>query len=101
MTNFWQALEHAEQPAEHSELEYRLYYNDLGEPVFYSIDKELGNYIIVDKETYASGRYDVRVIDGKLIKPRQYVYQKLVPVAQGIDVAIVTPDQTWKLKRYE
>lgn len=101
MTNFWQALNQVDQTLNTVELEYRLYYNDLGEPLFYSTDNELGNYIIIDKETYTAGRYDVQVINGKLIKPTQYVYQKLVPVTQGTDVAIVTPDQKWKLKRYE
>jgi len=101
MTNFWQALEHVEPPAEHAELEYRLYYNDLGEPLFYSTDNKPGNYITVDKETYDTGRYDVRIVDGRLIQPAQYIYQKLVPVTSGIDVSIVLPEQKWKLKRYE
>ena len=101
MTNFWQALDQVQPVAHPVELEYRLYYNDLGEPLFYSMDNQPGNYIIVDKETYDTGRYDVRIVDGRLIHPLQYTYQKLVPVAQGTDVAIITPDQKWKLKRYE
>ena len=101
MTNFWQALKQVDQTQESVDLEYRLYYNDLGEPLFYSTEKEMGNYIIIDKETYAVGRYDVRIVDGKIIKPTEYVYQKLVPVSIGNDVSIVTSDQKWKLKRYE
>jgi hypothetical protein len=101
MTNFWQALDQIQPAVDPVELEYRLYYNDLGEPLFYSTDNQPGNYIIIDKETYAVGRYDVRIVDGKLIKPTEYVYQKLVPVITGNDVSIVTPNQKWKLKRYE
>jgi len=101
MTNFWQALDQIQPAVDPVELEYRLYYNDLGEPLFYSTDNQPGNYIIVDKETYNVGRYDVRIVDGRLIRPTQYIYQKLVPVNQGIDVSIILPDQKWKLKRYE
>jgi len=101
MTNFWQALEHVDQTSKTVDVEYRLYYNDLGEPLFYSTDEEIGNYIIIDKETYTVGRYDVSIIGGKIVKPTEYVYQKLVPVIAGNDVSIVTSDQKWKLKRYE
>jgi len=101
MTNFWQALDSVDQTPKQVNVEYRLYYNDLGEPLFYSTEQEMGNYIIIDKETYTVGRYDVRIVDGKLIKPAEYVYQKLVPVTMGNDVSIVTPDQEWKLKHFE
>jgi len=101
MTNFWQALDQIQPAVGSVKLEYRLYYNDLGEPLFYSTDNEPGNYITVDKETYDTGRYDVRVSNDRLIKPAQYIYQKLIPVTLGIDVSIVLPGQTWKLKRYE
>jgi len=101
MTNFWQALDSVDQPPDDVDVEYRLYHNDLGEPLFYSTEQELGNYIIIDKETYAVGRYDVRIVDGKIINSAEYVYQKLVPVIMGNDVSIVASDQKWKLKRYE
>jgi hypothetical protein len=101
MTNFWQALDSIDQTPKIVNVEYRLYYNDLGEPLFYSTDEETGNYIIIDKETYTVGCYDVRIVDGKIIKPTEYVYQKLVPINIGNDVSIVTPYQKWKLKRYE
>jgi len=101
MTNFWQALDSVDQTPNAVDVEYRLYYNDLGEPLFYTTEHEMGNYIIVDKETYTIGRYDVQIVDGKIIKPTEYVYQKLVPVITGNDVSIVTSDQKWKLKRYE
>jgi hypothetical protein len=50
---------------------YRLYYNDDGTPVIYSMEQLSGNYIEVDQETYALSPFNVRVLDGKLtyVKP--------------------------------
>ena len=100
MTNFWQALEQAEEPKQ-VDLEYRLYYNNLGEVDYYSMEDLPGTYIVVDCQVYAEGRFDVTVVDGKLVKPAQKVYQKLVPVGMPTnDVSIISNDK-WKLKRYE
>ena len=101
MTNFWDALELADQTQPEVDLEYRLYYNDLGEVLFYSTEDLPGNYIVVGKKVYDEGRYDNTIIDGVLVPPAQYVYQKLVPINEpGDDVSIVS-DAKWKLKRYE
>jgi len=100
MTNFWQAVEQIEQPKQ-VDFEYRLYYNDLGEVEFYSMEDLPGTYIVIDVQTFAEGRYDITVVDGKLVKPAQKVFQKLVPVNMPKnDVSIVSNDE-WKLKRYE
>ena len=50
---------------------YRLYYNDDGTPIIYSMEQLSGNYIEVDQETYVLAPFNVRVLDGKLsyIKP--------------------------------
>ena len=103
MTNFWDALELADQTQPEVDLEYRLYYNDLGEVLFYTTEDLPGKYIIVDKQVYDTGRYDNTVVNGKLVTPAQYIYQKLVPVDTpdlNNDVSIVS-DAKWKLKRYE
>ena len=100
MTNFWQALDLVEESAK-VDIEYRLYYNDLGEVEFYSMEDLPGAYIKIDCQTYAEGRFDVTVVGGKLVKPAQKVFQKLVPVGTPkYDVSIVSNDE-WKLKRYE
>jgi len=46
---------------------FRLYYNDDGTPIIYSMEELPGNYIDVDRPTYASTPFNVRVVAGKLI----------------------------------
>jgi hypothetical protein len=46
---------------------YRLYYNDDGSPVCYTMEELPGNYIDVDINTYLVGSHNVRVVDQKLI----------------------------------
>jgi len=46
--------------------EFRLYYDTAGRVISYTCDKLSGNYIVIDASTFAQGRPDVRVIDGKL-----------------------------------
>ena len=91
--------------------EFRLYYDDNGKVICYTGDKSIeGNYIVIDALTFAEGRPDVRVIDGKISRaqPNAVVY-KLMPHEDGImcardDVSIVTsqgPVTKWKLNIYE
>jgi hypothetical protein len=50
------------------EVEYRLYYDDLGNLLHYSCEKIEGNYLVIDAQTYAEGRYDIKVEDGKIVQ---------------------------------
>ena len=68
-------------------VELRLYYDDNGDYICYTCQHLEGNYIIVDKHTFAEGRTDVKVIDGKLVKP-QHIVIKLVPGVTGTVCAI-------------
>ena len=91
--------------------EFRLYYDDNGKVICYTGDKSIeGNYIVVDALTFAEGRPDVRVIDGKISRAQHNaVVYKLMPHEDGImcamdDVSIVTsqgPVTKWKLNIYE
>jgi hypothetical protein len=93
--------------------EFRLYYDDKGKVLFYSCEKPEGNYIVVDATTYAIGRPDLRVIDGKVsVAAPSLVVSKLMPDTEGItcaeeDISIVVDkdykDKTinWKLNTYE
>lgn len=111
MTNFWQALEqHTSAEKTASDAEYRLYYNDQGEPLFYTMETLAGNYLVIDQETYAEGNYAVRVVDGKIRKPALNCVIKLVPSSDtgtlclSNDVSIIsnsTTGQHWKLKTHE
>lgn len=47
--------------------EFRLYYDqNTGNVLFYTCEKLEGTYIVVDRITFASARYDIRVIDGRI-----------------------------------
>ena len=92
--------------------EFRLYYDDKGKVICYTGDKSLtGNYIIVDAQTFAEARPDVRVIDGKISRAQNNaVVYKLMPAIDGTschleDISVVvnnnTPNTKWKLHIYE
>lgn len=93
--------------------EFRLYYDDSGKVLCYTCEKLEGNYIVIDALTYAQGRPDIRVIDGKIstVAPNAVV-SKLMPSDQGQrclteDISIVVDDlysgktTKWKLVTYE
>ena len=93
------------------EPEYRLYYDDQGFPLFYSMEPLPGNYIVVDQETYLNGPKHIRVVDGKIVVYRTTFSKKLTPSTEfGIACAInnvcviVDVDQPhvkWYLKKQE
>lgn len=91
--------------------EFKLYYDDKGNVICYSCEKLDGNFILIDAITYAEGRPDVKVIDGKLIKINTAsVISKLVKCDyEGIttsidDISILVsatddmPNQKWRLE---
>lgn len=93
--------------------EFRLYYDDKGNVVCYTCEKLEGNYIVIDATTYAEGRPDVRVIDGKISRvSASSVVSRLAPSDEGIacafeDMSIIVDDdydgkiQKWNLELYE
>lgn len=94
--------------------EFRLYYDEKGKVLFYTSEKPEGNYIVVDALTYAEGRPDLRVVDGRISTVNQgSVVSKLVPdKSEGVecsieDVSIIVPKKCkvkkikWKLQTYE
>lgn len=107
--NFWEAFS---QPQEQqtSNIFYRLYYDDHGNPLFYSMEDLPGNYIEIDAKTYAEAPSRVRIIKGKLVKNVAPASTKLVPGDQGVacdprDICVVvdesTPHVKWSLNTYE
>jgi hypothetical protein len=93
-------------------VEYRLYYDENGDVLFYTCEKPEGNYISIDAKTYAEGRPDVMVVNGKIIrKVPTAVITKLVPSENGFivmrsDMSILTdvPDEdttTWSVSTHE
>ena len=103
--NFWEAFKNWDPPAPPL-IFFRLYYNDQGRPLFYTMEDLPGNYIEVDRETYVIGTMNVKVVDNKLIKIQTQHFTKLVPSNSGTpcsphDVCIVvdsTPNTKWSLK---
>jgi len=89
---------------------YRLYYDDQGLPLFYSMQEDPGNYIEIDHETYANPPTHVRVVDGKLKVLTMNPIAKLMPGDYGTpcavnDVCIVvnhaSPHTKWSLKKHD
>ncbi len=92
--------------------EYRLYYDDSGKALTYGYGPVLENtkYIVIDPITFAEGRLDVRVKDGKIIRNSDYILiSKMSIKEQGIscasqDVCIITNEgktNTWGMDSYE
>ena len=92
--------------------EFRLYYDERGNVLFYTCEKPEGNYVIIDAETYAQSRPDLKVIDGKLAGSISgSIVSKLVHDDNGTncateDLSIVVDDSydnitKWKLKTYD
>ena len=93
-------------------VEFRLYYKENGSVDFYTCEKPAGNYIVIDKNTFAEMRYDIKIIDGKItrIVPGMTI-SKLKPDNDGqstanADVSVIvnndyTDQQKWKLHTHE
>lgn len=89
------------------EIEYRIYYDpESGQILNYTNDDLPGNYIIVDKETFAKHRFDVKVKQGRLVSLLPTI-GRLVPSDDGIschpeDITLVVdasqPHIKWKFQ---
>ena len=107
--NFWLAL--TEPVPEPAPIFFRLYYNERGEPVSYSMEHLPGNYIEIDAETYQRSRSNVRVVDGKIVPViHKRPTSKLKPSTAGTacsveNVSVVVaedqPHIKWSLKSNE
>jgi hypothetical protein len=94
--------------------EFRLYYDADGRVICYTGDKSIegDNYIVIDGQTFAECRPDIRVINGMItkIQPNQSVHKLMPDDSEGMschteDISIivdVSEEHTkWKLKTYE
>lgn len=89
---------------------YRLYHDNHGVPLFYSMEDQPGTYIDIDPATFAANRFDVRVRDGRLLTVCWRTTAKLVPGSTGTschpkDVSVVVSDDQphvrWSKRIYE
>jgi hypothetical protein len=103
---FWSILAAMPEP---EPVFWRLYHDEEGKPITYSMEHLPGTYINVDAETYARASFAVKVKDGRLIELAR-LEQRLMPGDTGTpcypdNVAIVVPEtephQRWSMKTYE
>lgn len=91
--------------------EFRLYYDENGSVICYTCDDLPGNYLTVDSTTFIEARYDVKVIDGELVRNYHQLYvSKLVPTTEQenstkcskTDISIIADEniesQNWRVK---
>lgn len=85
---------------------YRLYYDDQGYPLFYSMEAVPGNYIELDAETWRNANI-AQIVNGKIVRHKATTIPKLVPSDTGTachpnDITIVVPETEphtkWSLK---
>lgn len=93
--------------------EFRLHYDENGRVVCYCGDKSAtGNYIVIDSQTFAEARNDIRVVDGKIstVTSSATVYKLMPNEIEGTpcsidDISIIVDKNDthtkWKLKTYE
>lgn len=97
-------------PPRPAEIEYRVYYDaSTGQILNYTNEILPGDYITVDRETFARHRFDCSVKDGKIV-PFRLPIGKLVPSSTGTpchakDICLIESDpqstQHWSMHTYE
>jgi hypothetical protein len=89
---------------------YRLYHDNEGKPLFYSMADAPGTYIDIDRDTFVKNSMHVKVINSQVIDVTWKVTNKIIPADSGVacdprDVAVVvdfgTPNKKWSKKTYE
>jgi hypothetical protein len=104
---FWSVLHATPEPVQPF---FRLYHDDQGNPLFYSMADEPGTYIEIDQATFAHNAMNVRVRDGRLVEVVWQTTFKLVPGNSGSpchpdNVAVIVaedqPHTKWSKQTYE
>ncbi len=89
---------------------FRLYHNEQGVPLFYSMEDVPGTYIEIDAETFQRNASNIRIRNGKIVEMTWQTTARLEPSETGTtchpnNVAVVVtsdePHQCWSKKTYE
>ena len=101
------------EESQKQEIEFRVYYDDNGKILFYTCEKPEGNYLVIDRDTFAAARPDVCVVDGVLtpVVSGTIIIKYMLDREEGIscakeDISIIVDKeypkiQKWKLTSYE
>ena len=108
MGAFWQAADSHNWEQPKSRQEFRLYYNEAGNVIHYSMEDLPGTFLVIDRLTFDQQRFDVRIKDGKIVKLNHPASWKLAPADSGTpchpeDMSIVVSKdaenkQHWEVK---
>lgn len=108
MDEFWKAVAEVNW-SKPPEIEYRIYYDaETGQILDYTTESRSGDFIVVDRETFARHRFEPKVKNGTLTWPTA-ARSKLTPADSGTachpqDITILCDSdiaQHWKIKIYE
>ena len=104
---FWSILAAMPEP---QPVFFRLYHDDRGCPLFYSMADVPGTYIEIDAEAFALSSMKVRVRNGQLVEVTWMTSEKLQPMETGTpchpnDITVVVsennPHTKWSKQIYE
>jgi hypothetical protein len=94
------------QPPPPPEIFWRLYHDDCGNPLRYSMQDEPGTWIAISCAEYHRASFSVWVRDGKILPRSVPLTKKLVPSATGTlchpqDITVISTNgqgQHWSLR---
>lgn len=109
MDAFWQAANQHDWTQTEHRIEYRVYHDEQGNIICYSMEDLPGHYIIVDRLTFEQVRMDLKVRNGELIRLTKQSTWKLKPgdhntyACHSKDVTVIVdteyPDKKfWKVE---
>lgn len=92
------------------EVVYRLYYDEAGNVITYTIDELPGKYIVVSHKQYTEARTNVTIVDDKIVEAkRRILLEKYVKNLDGgvktskYDINIISDIDSvyWKHEQYD
>jgi hypothetical protein len=106
MDAFWLAANAHNWEQPEVKQEFRLYYDESGNVLYYSMEDLPGTFIVVDRLTFDQQRFDIRIKDGKIVKLNHPASWKLAPADQGTpchpqDITIVIDNNTENKQHWE